>query len=91
LSPQAIGSPDDIEQFANDLVRFNAQLRESVSRLQGEFGNLGETWRDQEHQKFATEFEQTVRVLAHFSQASEEQIPFLLRKAQRLREYLEQR
>jgi len=52
---------------------------------------LGETWRDQEHQKFAQEFEQTVRVLEQFIRTSEQHSPFLLKKAQRLREYLNQR
>ena len=52
---------------------------------------LGDTWRDQEHQKYGQEFEQTMRVLAQFMHSSDEHIPFLLRKASRLREYLSQR
>ena len=89
--PQAIASPEEIERFAQELREFNARLQESMSRLGGQFNALGDTWRDQEHQKFAQEFEQTVRVLHHFRQSSEQQIPFLKRKAQRLREYLAQR
>lgn len=89
--PQAIASPDDLERFARELKEFNQQLADSMSRLQGQFNAVGETWRDQEHQKFAQEFEQTVRVLHQFRRSSEQQIPFLLRKAQRLREYLGQR
>lgn len=91
MSPQAIASPDDLERFARELKHFNAQLGDSMSRLNGQFASLGETWRDQEHQKFAREFEQTVRVLRHFMRSADEQVPFLLRKAQRLREYLNQR
>lgn len=91
MSPQAIASPEDLERFARDLKQFNSQLRDSMSRLQGQFANLGETWRDQEHQKFAQEFEQTMRVLHHFIGSAEQQIPFLMRKAQRLRDYLSQR
>jgi len=91
MSPQAIANPEDLERFARELKQFNSQLAESMSRLQGQFANLGETWRDQEHQKFAQEFEQTVRVLQHFTRSADQQIPFLLRKAQRLREYLGQR
>jgi uncharacterized protein YukE len=89
--PQAIASPEDLERFARELKQFNAQLRDSMSRLNGQFANLGETWRDQEHQKFAQEFQQTVRVLARFNQIADEQIPFLMKKAQRLRDYLQQR
>ncbi|MBS1252574.1 MAG: hypothetical protein MAG451_01615 [Anaerolineales bacterium] len=91
MAPQAVADPEDLERFARELKQFNGQLRESMSRLQGQFGRLGDTWRDQEHQKFAQEFEQTMRVLNRFMQSSDQQIPFLLRKAQRLRAYLNQR
>jgi uncharacterized protein YukE len=91
LSPQAIASPEELESFARNLKQFNTQLADGMSRLQGQFANLGETWRDQEHQKFAQEFEQTMRVLHQFRRTSDEHIPFLLRKAARLRDYLQQR
>ena len=86
---QAIASPDDLEHFAQELKRFNEQLADSMSRLQGQFARLGETWRDQEHQKFAQQFQQTMRVLQNFRRASDEQIPFLQRKARHLRDYLQ--
>lgn len=89
--PQAIADPDALERFARELKQFNAQLRDSMSRLNGQFANLGETWRDQEHQKFAQEYEQTMRVLARFTQIADQHVPFLLRKAQRIRDYLQQR
>ena len=91
MSPQAIASPDDLERFARELKQFNTQLRDSMARLNGQFANLGDTWRDQEHQKFAQEYEQTMRVLARFNQIADQQIPFLMRKAQRIRDYLQQR
>jgi uncharacterized protein YukE len=90
MSSQAIANPEDLERFARELKQFNTQLADSMSRLQGQFANLGETWRDQEHQKFAQEFQQTMRVLHHFSRSADEQIPFLLRKAARLRDYMQQ-
>ncbi|PZR98695.1 MAG: hypothetical protein DLM69_08350 [Candidatus Chloroheliales bacterium] len=88
---QAVANPEELERFARDLKQFNSQLADSMARLNGQFNNLGDTWRDQEQQKFAREFEQTVRVLQQFIRTSEEQIPFLVRKAQRLRDYLNQR
>lgn len=90
MSPQAIVSPEDLERFARKLKQFNTQLRDSTTQVQGEFHRLGETWRDQEHQKFAQEFEQTMRVIHRFLQVSDQHIPFLLRKAQRVRDYLQQ-
>jgi uncharacterized protein YukE len=88
---QAIASPEELEKFARDLKQFNGQLTESMSRLQAQFGRLGDTWRDQEHARYAQEFEQTLRILHQFSRSSEQQIPVLLRKAQVLRQYLNQR
>ena len=88
---QAIASPEELERFAHDLKAFNSQLGDSMSRLQGGFVSLGDTWRDQEQAKFAQEFEQTMRVLHQFMRSADQQIPFLLRKAQRIRDYLNQR
>jgi uncharacterized protein YukE len=88
---QAIANPEDLRRFAVELKQFHSQLRESSARLQGQFVRLGDTWRDQEHQKFAQEFQQTMRVLGQFMRVADEHIPFLLRKAQRLEEYLRQR
>jgi uncharacterized protein YukE len=91
MSPQAIADPERLERFARDLGGFTARLKDDLSRLQAGFGSLGETWRDQEHQKFAREFEQTARVLRHFIQSANEHIPFLMHKAQRIHDYLDQR
>ena len=52
---------------------------------------LGTTWRDKEHEKFAQEFEQTMQVLKRFMEAASVHIPFLIRKAERVEEYLQQR
>lgn len=89
MSQQAIVNPDELQQFAQNLKQFNAQLHGSMSRLQGQFVHLGETWRDQEHRKFAEEFQQTMRVLERFMRTSDEHIPFLLSKADRIRPYFQ--
>ena len=88
---KAIADPAEIERFARELKRFNAQLSESTARLQAEFNRLGDSWRDQEQQRFAREFEGTMRAVRHFLAVSEEYGPFLARKAQRVRDYLELR
>ncbi len=89
--PQAIIKPEDVIRFAHNLKQFNGQLRQSSTQMNGQFKQLGDTWRDQEHQKFAQEFQQTMRVIERFIQTSEQHIPFLIRKAQRAQEYLNQR
>ena len=53
---QAIGSPEELEKFARDLKQFNGQLAENMNRLQAQFTQLGDTWRDQEQQRYAQEF-----------------------------------
>ncbi len=91
MTGQAIANPDDLERFARELQAFNRHIAERLRQLEAQFGRLSDTWRDDEHAKFATEFTQTVRVLRRFIDTSEQHIPFLQRKARRLRDYLGQR
>jgi uncharacterized protein YukE len=91
MSPQAIADPEELERFAQELKQFNTQLGDSMRRLNGRFSRLSDTWRDQEHHKFAQEYEQTMRVLAQFMRTADQHIPFLQRKAARIRDYLSQR
>ncbi len=88
---KAIVDPDEVRRFANDLKRFSGQLDGQMRQLQGRLNALGQSWRDQEHQKFAAEFEDTMRVLARFVAATDRQVPFLMRKAEKAEEYLRQR
>ena len=86
--PQAIVDPDELRDFATSLKRYNDLVADATSTLQSQFAQLGETWRDQEQVKFSQEFEQTVRVISQFQQASEEHIPLLNRKAAEIDQYL---
>jgi uncharacterized protein YukE len=88
---QAIVDPADLRRFATSLKRFNSELMNQMAALHGQLVALGNTWRDQEHQKFVEEFEQTMKVLGRFVEASNQHIPFLLRKAERVEEYLQQK
>jgi len=88
---KAIGDPSEIRRFAGDLRRFSTELQNQLVSLHGRFLALGDSWQDQEHQKFADEFEQAFKVMARFLQASNGHVQHLLRKAERLEEYLSQR
>ena len=88
---QAIVDPVELRRFALNLKKFNGELQERMTALAGQLAALGTTWRDQENQKFAEEFEQHIRVMARFIELSNQHIPFLLRKAERVEEYLQQR
>lgn len=89
--PQAIMDPEEVRNFARDLTRFNAELTNRLASLQARFISLGDSWQDQEHDKFAEEFRQTMKALKKFSEATTHHAPYLMRKAQRIEEYLDQR
>jgi WXG100 family type VII secretion target len=88
---QAIVDPEQLRRFAEELKRFNTDLHDKLASLQARFAALGDTWQDQEQIKFADEFKQTVKALKKFIEVSNQQTPYLLRKAQRIEEYLNQR
>ncbi|GIW93588.1 MAG: hypothetical protein KatS3mg110_1629 [Pirellulaceae bacterium] len=87
--PQAIVDPEELRQFARVLKRFNQELREQTAVLAHRLAALGSTWRDQEHQKFVESFEHQMAALAQFQAAIDEYVPFLLRKAAHIDEYLQ--
>ena len=82
--------PGEVRRFAEELKRFNIELQNRMAMLQARFSALGDTWQDQEHQKFSEEFRDTMKVLKRFIESSNTHTPFLLRKAQRIEEYLDQ-
>ncbi|MSR28025.1 MAG: WXG100 family type VII secretion target [Phycisphaerales bacterium] len=88
---KAVVDPNELRRFAADLRKFNQDLQGGISTISSRMNTLAQTWRDQEQQKFAEEFEQTLKVLQRLMKASEEHIPFLMRKADRIDEYLRQR
>jgi uncharacterized protein YukE len=88
---QAIMDPEEVRRFAEELKKFNTDLQNRMASLQARFAALGESWQDQEHNKFAEEFKQTFKALKKFIDISNQHTPYLLRKAQRIEEYLHQR
>lgn len=89
--PQAIANPEDLRQFALQLKQFNNTLTDQATMLAARLEDLSKSWRDQENRKFTEEFRQHLRLLAQFAEANNQHIPYLLRKAERLEEYLQQR
>src|SRR5207253_702992 len=88
LMSQAIVNPAELRRFVHNLQRFNSELQNQMTMLRGQLVSLGQTWRDQEHEKFTQEFQETMLVLNRFVEAANEHIPLLMRKAQRVEEYL---
>jgi len=85
---QAIVDPLELRRFAHHLKQFNGEIRERLAALHGQLVSLSDTWRDQEHEKFVREFEETMNVLEAFLGSADQHIPTLLRKAERIEEYL---
>ncbi len=83
--------PEKVRRFAEELQRFNSDLENRVTMLTARFAALGDTWQDQEHEKFSEEFKTAMKALKKFVEASRNHTPYLLRKAQRIEEYLNQR
>lgn len=88
---QAIVSPEELRRFAAGLRKFNGELQSQMTALNAQMNGLSQSWRDQEHLKFAEEFAGNLKSLARFIEANELHIPYLLRKAERIEEYLQQR
>jgi uncharacterized protein YukE len=91
LMPQAVVDPAELRRFAHNLKQFNNELHNQMLVLHGQLVGLGDTWRDQEHEKFVQEFEQTMQVIQRFMESANQHVPFLMRKAERVEEYLQQR
>jgi uncharacterized protein YukE len=89
--PQAIVDPGELRRFAQNLKKLNLDLQDRIAALNGQLAALGTTWRDQENKKFVAEFEQQVRAIARFIELTNQHIPFLLRKAEMIEEYLRER
>ena len=86
--PQAVVDPEELRQFAQSLKKFNVQLRERAGALGNQLAALNASWRDQEHKKFADQFEANMKVLLRFAETADEYVPYLLRKAQHIEDYL---
>jgi len=87
---QAIMDPEEVRRFAQELKKFNSDLQNGIASLQARFSALGESWQDQEQEKFSEEFKQTMKTLRKFIEVSNQHAPYLLRKAQRVEDYLKQ-
>jgi len=83
--------PGELRRFAQDLNRFNNELQTLVAGLNGRLRGLEATWRDQEQRKFTEAFDQTVKALGGFLEASHQHAVFLGKKAALIEEYLKQR
>lgn len=83
--------PEKVRRFAEELRHFTGEIENRMTLLHARFTALGDTWQDQEHEKFSEEFRQALKALRKFTETAKAHTPYLLRKAQRIEEYLNQR
>ena len=86
--PQAVVDPEELREFARALKKFNTELRDRSRALANQLAALGTTWRDQEHKKFTQQFEESLRMIQKFLENNDRHVPYLLRKAEHIDEYL---
>lgn len=89
--PQAIANPEELRAFAQKLKQFNTTLADQATMLANQLEAMSVSWRDQENAKFTEQFHEHLRLLSQFIDANNRHIPYLMRKAERLDEYLQQR
>jgi len=89
--PQAIVDPEELRRFALSLKKFSGDVQERMTSLNGQLASLERTWRDQEQKKFTEEFQQQIQALTRFMELVDHHVPYLLRKAEIIEEYLQQR
>ncbi len=87
--PQAVVDPDELRDFARTLKKFNDDLRDRTSRMNNQMSALSATWRDQEHKKFSQQYQEHVKLIGRFLETSEQHVPYLMRKADQIDEYLQ--
>ena len=79
--------PEKLRGFAGDLKKFNETILQTIDKLNRETNRLGNSWRDQEFEKFRSNFIPTVQALKEFTGESEKLIPKLRKHADSIEEY----
>ena len=63
-------------------------MKQRSSGLASQMNQLEQTWRDEQQRKFAEEFTTEMRQMQRLIKATEEHVPYLLRKAEQIDAYL---
>ena len=85
---QAVVDPDHLRQFAANLRAFTEDVSMRSAAISGQMNDLSQSWRDQQHHKFAAEFTEQLRQLAKLAEAAQQHVPYLMRKADQIDAYL---
>lgn len=81
-------TPEELDRFTGALESYLNTVESETDRLKAVFGELGDSWQDQQRQSFEEKFQQLINALSSFKRDAEEQIPYLRQIAEDLRTYL---
>lgn len=76
----------ELERFTAKLVEFNRQLEQSTYQINGQFQELGSSWRDSEYQKFAEDWSGTFNSINRYLNNCMGYVTHLRIKAAKLRD-----
>ena len=84
---QVHANPDEIRDFAARLRSCGGNISEEISDTTAAFAALGDTWNDAKRAEFEDAFDDLKACIQRFSAACDEQVPHLIRLADRLDEF----
>lgn len=82
---------DDLKKFHDTLKRHNQDLDDLRKRMDASCRTLGESWRDQEYQRFLEEWQVSMRAMQQFLERSDGFVKHVRAKEQRARDFLRAR
>ncbi len=71
---------DDLKKFVSKLQQFNSAIESETARIKGRASQLGSSWRDPSYGRFMNEFNQAVKGINDFLEASRGHVPRLQTK-----------
>lgn len=82
-----INNPEVLDRFASQLQQYVEQLREETGKLQSEFFQTGDTWKDDKRVRFEENFNALISQMGAFQECAQEYVPYLRKMAEILRDY----
>ena len=78
--------PEDLREFASGIRKYLDVIESETNHLKNQFDRL--EWDDPKTRQFEEKLEDLLKMLEVFKAGSEEQIPYLIKQAETLEEYL---
>lgn len=80
--------PDALDAFADSLVKFRSSVVDEANLISSRLRHLGDSWADQEYDRFSDEMTSTMRMIDEFCTQLDAVLPGLRQDATDIRAYL---